>query len=449
MSIDPSKIRAYAPEMNSFQPIGTPQSYKGRVYQKLEGFKTVPLSSRILKGIAAFSLTLLTLFVGLAFSPLRNLWDEALKNRKKIEVYVDAQTLPSSFKQVNQLATAILQKNSKVVPFSHLHTKRSLKTGVSRGQKIGELGEKWTFDSDHIPIGGEIKLGDPTNQNRATANVSFGSFNVLNTNALEWILKPENGGKPGGGTQGLDNSAITKNNQVKGKEGLTRREENTLQSVQEMLTPSKPGTVSRDFLALQECSPKFEAALRKRLGKSFPIISSSSTNSDKQLYIYNTKKLTCIQQDQPYSFQVNAGQNHNKKIQRMIFETKGKAHYSFSVIGVHLPGGKDSTQAREELGQFLVKNHNDSLPTLVLGDMNTETKNVGQSIQKAYERSELSNPFQYLTDGTPTHINTKQASADYDSMHYAPGASTIHYWENQPSKLLPELDSLSKLLTRA
>ena len=83
---------------------------------------------------------------------------------------------------------------------------------------VGELGEKWDFPSDHLPIGVTIN------------NHHIVCWNILNTDYLHWIET---------NSQGLKDSAIMRDNVPVGPDSdLTIREERVIQAVLEILMSS-------------------------------------------------------------------------------------------------------------------------------------------------------------------------------------------------------------------
>lgn len=70
-----------------FQTKGQAIEYGGHKYQLLEGKEKIHWGKRFIYGITALALTLLTVFIGLAFKPLRELWKKALMGTKTVQVY--------------------------------------------------------------------------------------------------------------------------------------------------------------------------------------------------------------------------------------------------------------------------------------------------------------------------------------------------------------------------
>lgn len=285
----------------------------------------------------------------------------------------------------------------------------------NRGKNVGTLGANWKFNSDHIPLGGVITIGNQ--------EIKIATFNVLNKAFLHHIK---------GGGQGLEESQIITEDQ------LGKREMQLKNTVISLLT-------SRDFLALQECSEDFENLIRKHLPPNFEIISSGRPGDvDRQLYIFNTNKLllrkTALETTQ-------LGTDKNKKMVRMIFDVKGENKPIICFVGVHLPGGPNSPKAREQLGKYLfhLSIRNSHVTIVALGDMNATTKNVEAGIAAGFKDTIFKNRFRNLTKGTPTHINTKKESVDYDSIHIS-APKGVKYYENKPEALLPGLGKIAGLL---
>lgn len=309
----------------------------------------------------------------------------------------------------------------------------------NKGTNVGTLGAKWTFDSDHLPIGCSLQLGD--GETKSTINVA--SINICNTKKVEKAVIKNDVYKVSG-AQGLDGSNMTihhnKGKKVEG--GLTQRELNTVEYIVDMLIPKNLGTLPRDVVCVQECSQEVRLVLEKKLkDKGFIFVKANISNPKQvsQLYIYNSKKLSLAKVIVDETFK-----HPTKKTVIMHFVDNKKN--AFSLVGTHLPL-ENNKEKIEQLGGVLkdlvLDNQDDTV--LLMGDMSAGTNDVSKGIAKAFEGGSI---FEPVTNGTPTYINVKKESVDNDSIHIFKGKNSSCV-ENKPEEILPGLDSVAVLLTKS
>jgi hypothetical protein len=203
---------------------------------------------------------------------------------------------------------------------------------ILRKNYVGKLGAKWTFPSDHLPVGAKVGL------------FNVASWNVLNEAYIFWIKRD---------VQGLKESSML---QPKNKE----REELVIKIVIAMLEHK---THPKQFLALQECSPKFLKTLENRLPPNIELIYRKESSLQNVLailydkFFFNLKSMI-------FSYPFSTAPD--REIIDLVCVHQGEP---FRFINTHLPGDPASP-ARFELVSYLMSQGADKESTILLGDMN-------------------------------------------------------------------------------
>lgn len=205
--------------------------------------------------------------------------------------------------------------------------------------EIGELGSKWNFPSDHIPVAGEV------------ANIRIGSWNILNSKWIHFFNENR---------EGLAASAILSEDVPLYENGKwTKREEHTLQIVLSLLG-------KLDLIVLQECSNPFIRALSSNLPDNWSLL--RATNGDPEndiIALYNQNKLYLDTDRSEFlgcAYACKAG----KGIMNMHFTSH--AGTGMRVIHTHVPGDP-KMPGLAELAAYLDKNK-EAILTVVAGDLN-------------------------------------------------------------------------------
>lgn len=197
---------------------------------------------------------------------------------------------------------------------------------------VGKLGAKWTFPSDHLPVGAKI---GPFN---------LASWNILNEAYIFWIKRD---------AQGLKESPIL---QPKNKE----REKQIIQTILAILEHE---THPKQLLALQECSPTLLTTLEKELPPHIELLYRKEPGLQNVLALLYDKNFFILE-SLNYAFPFSTGRD--REIMDLVFYHQEKP---FRFIHAHVPGDP-SSPARFELVNYLVSTKADQDRTTLLGDMN-------------------------------------------------------------------------------
>lgn len=257
---------------------------------------------------------------------------------------------------------------------------------------VGELGERWTLGSDHLPVGGTI------------GSLHFVLWNILSTDALHYI--EENG-------QGLKDSFITAAN-LPSEGGLTVREAAILDQIFFMMEhPTHP----RSLLALQETSEEVYKALKERLPPSFEMLPAEVEDlKHGDVFIYDTKKFEFL--DFKWAqYQDKQTKHGNTYMALSLRETTSGMTYRW--IQSHVPGGPDlnSMPSRLELADFVIQEYDPNAITVVLGDMNRGPELFMELFHNAALKQGLeSNPFTALPSPYASHVNTHREASWIDNI---------------------------------
>jgi thioredoxin reductase (NADPH) len=216
---------------------------------------------------------------------------------------------------------------------------------------VGELQEKWTLPSDHLPIGISVSDGkDP---------FTVVSWNVLNSEYMHWIYK--NG-------QGLGHSILIEEDTPIHPDGFTLREQHVIDALLQMIHSSK------HLLCLQECSERFIQELKKQLPPSIKLLRSSEEPTKNQnVILYDEQKFQCIEKTlHTDAFLSEPG----RPLMEAVLEKEG---IRYRIFNAHLRCDSAKSQ-RFELAQFVRKRQSPSDVTLILGDLNVEQAQMAEAL---------------------------------------------------------------------
>jgi endonuclease/exonuclease/phosphatase family metal-dependent hydrolase len=270
--------------------------------------------------------------------------------------------------------------------------REELNLPMLQSRNVGELGAKWRFPSDHLPVGADLYFGED--------RLRCVSWNMLNTEHLHYIES---------NSQGLLGSLITELH-VPSAEGLTQRDEILLKEVLFMLA----GGV--DVLCLQECSTLFAKALVTRIGtlegRSFGVApEADSPKRDEGLIVFNKARVELAVEGLEIS-----------RYTRGNFIFKAQFRFGtklFSLVTTHIPGGPEGGSARAELARALRERGEFHVPCLLCGDMNAEP----HVLNEAFAQHGLTALVPVLP-GYPSHVNTQRQSVIFDMFFFSPGKDT-------------------------
>jgi len=279
--------------------------------------------------------------------------------------------------------------------------------------EIGQLGERWQFPSDHLPVGAYVD------------GIEMASWNVLNTAYMSWVEELN--------TQGLKGSLITTANQVvDGATGLTLRDQLTVQAIVKMIShPTHP----KQLISLQECGPAFLQELKNALPDHMQIVYTQETPKprNQDIVVIDTRQLKLktelVQVDYPYAC------SPGRPVINLVLE---KGDKSYRLINAHLPG--DPTLPGKEEFAAYVNGFSDDV-VLAMGDMNF----TRDEMQSAFLNQGGQNlPFS-LISSYPTNLGLDLKSKAIDHI-YVKG--TFDWDQRYPEEVMQELASTVNLLTQ-
>lgn len=217
---------------------------------------------------------------------------------------------------------------------------------------VGKLAELWQYPSDHLPVGAEVN------------GIKVVSWNVLNTNYMEWVNVHD--------TQGLNGSMITDLHKPDA-EGVTLRDRKIVEMVTQM-------TETKDLIALQECSPVFLSRLLEALPAQWRMVKTTQNfTRDQDVVIYRSDALTYRPEQSTIAFDAYPS-SPGKPVQNLFFETpKGDP---LRVINTHVPGDP-ALGCWKEFAKYVFNASKDGEPMVVLGDNNFEMHQMDAAYQEA------------------------------------------------------------------
>lgn len=301
------------------------------------------------------------------------------------------------------------------------HKLTAMEHGSTVHYSVGELGVKWQFPSDHLPVG--ISIGD----------IHVALWNTLNTRYIYHIHTNH---------QGLKGSLITTANIPKDLHSqLTVREEMIVDIVLEMLHHPK---VPRSLLVLQEVGTEVHKQLKRKLPKQMVIITAFPDDlANGDIYIYDNNRFNYISLKSD-SFQIRP---RNTYMTLTLQDRISGELYRF--VQSHVPGGPvASAPARKEWAEEILLNFDPDAVTVVMGDMNRSADFFHRDLQEVAEDFGLgSHPFQNLWVPYPTHIDTYKRATWIDNFFiYTPDKVDPAVVEDQPDHFCHSLPNACSIL---
>lgn len=306
----------------------------------------------------------------------------------------------------------ILLASHKLVAMEH---------GSTVHYSVGELGEKWQFPSDHLPVG--VSIGD----------VHVALWNTLNTRYLYHIHANH---------QGLKGSLITTANVPRDLYSkLTIREEIIVDIILEMLHHPK---VPRSLLVLQEVGTEVYKELKRKLPEQMVIVTAFPDDlANGDVYVYDKSRFNYISLKSD-SFQIRPRNTYMTLT--LQDRTSGEL---FRFVQSHVPGGPvASAPARKEWAEDILLNFDPDAITVIMGDMNRSADFFHRDLQEVAEDFGLeTHPFQNLWVPYPTHIDTYKRATWIDNFFiYTPEEVEAAIVEDQPARLCHSLSEACSIL---
>lgn len=279
---------------------------------------------------------------------------------------------------------------------------------------VGEVGSKWDFPSDHLPVGATI------------GNVHFAFWNILNKNAIYHL---ENN------LQGLLESSLISNNvALMENESITIREILILEMIVKMI---EHRTHPRSLIALSEVHRDIIHYLDEILPVNWKIISPTSSPCSQDIFLYDSNVFEFE------DFQsVNYTLKPSRSIMTLVLKEK-KSHNSYKFIQSHIPGGPfASLYSIKEFAYEVFQQYNPKMIIAIMGDMNTSPKNIAYALTlEANTKKIFDQPFQYYPTTYPTHIDTNMHASWIDNLFVHNPSKTTNEISvsNDPEELFEEL----------
>jgi endonuclease/exonuclease/phosphatase family metal-dependent hydrolase len=205
---------------------------------------------------------------------------------------------------------------------------------------LPELGQRWQFPSDHIPVAADVM------------GTRLCTWNVLNSRWTSFFEQNE---------EGLAASSIIADNiRVSPNTRLTVRDQKAITLSLELLNKV-------DLLLLQECGPAFSFELAEKIPAPFQMIRTLMIGSENDIFVvYNSQRLSYHPQesqllDSPYEAK------HLRPIMNLLFQKQDGS--KLRVIHSHVPGDPE-LPCLNEFADHIGNTYNPETTTIVAGDLN-------------------------------------------------------------------------------
>jgi len=322
------------------------------------------------------------------------------------QLYSQSQLLHYKYMLQNLLKKFNAQSNQQTAVATHNVEASSPASSTSSPMKeegqsyVGELGEKWQFPSDHLPVGGKV------------GNVHVISWNILNKNFMSWVYQ---------NTQGLNGSMITQLDKPSPRNpSITLREELVIKYLLEMMNdPRHSGNL---MLALQECSPEFLNALIPQLPPHMGIVLSDSKFGlkDQNVVIYNKNTFRFLAEESSFPHPFHKSDS-KRTLMDLVFEETATGQ-KYQLINAHLPGDPN-LPGRNEFARYMLNYSKNDCITMAVGDMNFTDAELQLAFAQEAQKLHLESHFHNLVD-----YNTNVGAYTLD------GKSIDHIWVDTKGK---------------
>lgn len=284
---------------------------------------------------------------------------------------------------------------------------------------VGELGENWEFSSDHLPIG-------------ATVNGKhIGSWNVLDTEYIDWVTDKN--------SQGINGGMISRlNRESSVMKGMTVREVLVIHQILMMVErPNQPFKI----LALQECNTKFIQALECMLPSHIHLVLQNRGLQDQEILLYNANDFNLLSNESVMCVKSAFPSAPRKYLMDVVLQDKISGE-KFQIINTHIPGDP-ALPCRFEFAEYVVTHKRDDAVTIALGDMNFTPRQMEEAFSQAVNKHRpflsISNEVKYYTNIDPY----TKAAKNIDQMWISPKDDTeLKVVVDDPDQVLPGLQRI-------
>ncbi len=277
-------------------------------------------------------------------------------------------------------------------------------------QVVGRLGEKWQFPSDHLPVGVTIN------------GIPIATWNVLDTDYIDWIYV--NG-------QGLNHSLITEEDITIGPGNFTQRDQMVVSDVLSMIAhPTHP----KAMIALQECGADFRSVLKDSLPENFKVIDGGENVILYDANLFDVKESTLVK---------NAFPSNPRPMQDVVLENKNTGE-KFKIINAHVPGDPNGP-GRYEFARYVQQNQAADFPTIALGDMNFDLRQMNQAFYGEAAKMGVDNVF-HAYPAYYAHVGTNKDAKIIDHIYISTGKTLVFVEKNSPDQVMLGLQATVNLL---
>lgn len=223
-----------------------------------------------------------------------------------------------------------------------------VRSADAMGGYVGKKGKKWSFPSDHLPIG------------MSYDDLHIVSWNVLNAKNIQ------------GKRHQMKGSLIMEEHVYVGDSQLTLRDIHVVDLILQMINhPTHP----RALMGLQECSEPFLAELKSRLPKNYSLLPCGEEAiiwSKDHFSLIDTKKVSGIFSVAKRSFQ-----------EVTLKRTVGTE--VIRVVNVHLCQNRYYNESScVVFGKYLKRTFNEKETVLVMGDANCDEIQIAREMDKVF-----------------------------------------------------------------
>lgn len=288
---------------------------------------------------------------------------------------------------------------------------------------VGELSEQWEFPSDHLPVGAKVN------------GVHVGSWNVLNTEYLEWVTDKN--------SQGINNSMISRLNRPSSlMHGLTVRE---ALIIHQLLIMTERQDHPFEIFALQECSPQFLKGLTHLMPSYIGMVCSdpSLARHDQNVILYNKNRFDFL----PFQSHTNVlgvyKDQPGRGLMDVVFKDRNSGQ-KFQIVNSHVLGDPN-LPGRFHFADYVVSHKKADCITIALGDMNFNNSEMQGAFDAASKNNGVKNSFENLINYY-TDIGPDKKAKCIDHLWISPGTADVKVKADLPDEVLPGLQRIVNML---
>jgi hypothetical protein len=343
------------------------------------------------------------------------------------------------FRAAGHLGMSLIRGRQTHLQMQRLQFKRMLENllnsvEVAKGPRtpsipsknVGELGAKWQFPSDHLPVGAKV----------GKAHVI--SWNVMNQEYIDWVHN---------NSQGLKGSQLTQLDQPSQlNPSITLREELVVKNLLEII--NNPAHSEQLILSLQECRPQFLSVLQAALPANMEIIYSDPTmrRKDQDVIIYNRNTYSYLRDESGIVMGAYSRTGDERSLMDVVFQEKASGQ-KYQIINAHVPGDP-AKPGRNDFARYVLSHPKEDCITVALGDMNFTGEEMNIAFQEEAKELNLPNSFvnkiNYNTNINPGNFKSKSI----DHLWVAEEPFHPVYEPMQPNEILSGLQATVDLLSR-